>query len=141
MKDSIYRKDLNYFHFELLLQFKIALDILGKRNHIAIQRVEKKAFQFPLWSYYKSDGRWRIDSLKKCDREVFFIKNSDFRRVCKYIRLTPKEVIKILIELSVVALNGYDQGENKFSYKFKMNGKEGGYLFETRRLLQREMPG
>jgi hypothetical protein len=98
----------------------------------------------PIW--FNSSNGWRLDRYKEFKRDAYGITVPDFRRLCRYIRVTESQMIDTLYRMSMISVvkgqRSYERPQFKMPFQAALISAEGwlekdieafGFVIERRR--------
>jgi len=102
MGSTTHRKDISGADFTRLAKFSHSLSVLEGPNERLPWNLKEVSMLLPVWSLSKS--YWRLANYKEFKREALGITVPDFRRTCRYIKVTEPQMIDTLFRMSMISV-------------------------------------
>jgi len=142
---TLHRRDISSSDLTCLAKFIHALLVLSGANGRLPWELGNVTMLLPVW--YLCASGWRLSNYKEFRQEALGILVPDFRRVCRYIRVSEFQMIDCLLRLSMISVVRGQRLSEKPMFKQPFHGlpislagaepsTEFGYVIERRRIVE-----
>ena len=143
MSATLHRRDIKSEEFMLLARFSwVLMNLDGWHGRIPYILGEV-AMRLPVWK--STHSGWRLYRYKNVKKQAFGIEVADFRRTCRYLKVSEGTMVKTLYRLSMLSVvmgqKDYERPKFKMMFRGVKIGWEGiiepcdffGFVIERRR--------
>jgi hypothetical protein len=125
MNATLHRRDIRSEEFILLARFCWVLqNVEGWHDRIPYVLGEV-VMRLPVWK--NTHTGWRLYRYKNFKRQAFGIEVADFRRTCRYLKVSEGEMVKTLYRLSMLSVVMEQKDYQKPKFKMKFRGVKIGW--------------
>lgn len=117
---TLHRRDISATDFTRLAKFSHALSVLEGPNERLPWNLKEVSMLLPVW--YLSNSYWRLANYKEFKREALGITVADFRRICRYIKITEPQMIDTLFRMSMLSLVKGQKLSDRPKFKMPFSG-------------------
>lgn len=115
---TIHRRDIKSSELSIVADFTRAIRVLSISNKRLVWDLGEVKMILPVWNL-AYEG-WRLANYRSLKKHAIGILVPDFRRICRYIRISESQMINTLYRMSMISLvpGQTISGELKFKQLF-----------------------
>lgn len=99
---TIHRRDITSDELRIVADFTRAIQILSVSNKRLVWDLGEVKMILPVWNL--AYAGWRLANYKQFGKKAIGILVPDFRRICRYIRVSESQMINTLYRMSMISL-------------------------------------
>ncbi|NTV48725.1 MAG: hypothetical protein HGB32_14995 [Geobacteraceae bacterium] len=143
MGSTTHRRDITGEDFTRLAKLSSSLSTMDSLYLRPCWNLWDITMLLPVW-FHSSTG-WRLDRYKEFKRDAYGITVPDFRRICRYIKVTEPQMIDTLYRMSMISVvkgqKSYERPKFKMLFQAGLISADGwekdieafGFVIERRR--------